>query len=371
MRILTVIGTRPEAIKMAPVVAELARHRNIESRVLVTGQHRQMLDQVLEIFKIVPDYDLDVMRPDQTPADVLARILSGIQPVLREFSPTWVLVQGDTTTVLGAALAASLAGCQVGHVEAGLRTYDRRNPFPEELNRVLVDHASDMHFAPTERSRQALLREGIAEHSVHLTGNTVIDALQVFAAQPAPRIVDEMPTDRRIILVTAHRRENHGQPFRNILAALRALAARPDVHIVYPVHRNPNVWEPAHKALAGLENVTLLEPLDYLAFVPWMRRAYLIMTDSGGIQEEAPSLGVPVLVLREVTERPEAVEAGAAILVGTNTSDIIAQTTRILDSPAIHQTMAKQANPFGDGRAAERIVALLRGLNPVEFGGNR
>ncbi len=279
MRVLTVIGTRPEAIKMAPVIAELARQAGVVSRVLATGQHRHMLDQVLAIFRIAPDYDLDVMRPDQSPTDVLARIASGIQPVLRQFAPDWVLVQGDTTTVLAAALAAAYAGCRVGHVEAGLRTYDRRNPFPEELNRVLVDHASDLHFAPTERARQALLREGIREASIHVTGNTVIDALQVMLARRHPATEPFVKDGRRLILVTAHRRENHGRPIREISEALKQLAMRDDVHIVYPVHRNPNIWQPVHQGLDGIGNVTLLEPLDDLDFIHWMKRAYLILTE--------------------------------------------------------------------------------------------
>lgn len=359
MRTLTVIGTRPEAIKMAPVVTELAKHSEIETRVLVTGQHRQMLDQALNIFQITPSYDLDVMQPDQSPTEVLARILSGIQPVLRTFAPDWVLVQGDTTTVLGAAIAAAYAGVRVGHVEAGLRTYDRRNPFPEEMNRVLVDHCSDLHFAPTERSRLALLHEGIAAEQVYVTGNTVIDALQVIAARNCPGVEWSVPDGRRLILVTAHRRENHGRPIRNIVEALRQLAARGDVHIVYPVHRNPNIWQPVHEYLDGTENVSLIEPLDYLDFVHWMKRAYLILTDSGGIQEEAPSFGVPVLVMREVTERPEAIAAGVARLVGTETVTIVDTANLLLDRVDVYQSMAQAANPFGDGRAAQRIVDIL------------
>lgn len=359
MRILIVIGTRPEAIKMAPVVTELAKHSEIEARVLVTGQHRQMLDQALNIFQITPSYDLDVMQPDQSPTEVLARILAGIQPVLREFAPDWVLVQGDTTTVLGSAIAAAYAGARVGHVEAGLRTYDRRNPFPEELNRVLVDHCSDLHFAPTERSRQALLREGIAAERVHVTGNTVIDALQMIAARGRPVAEWPVPDGRRLILVTAHRRENHGRPIRNIIEALRQLASRGDVHIVYPVHRNPNIWQPVHELLDGTANVSLIEPLDYLDFVHWMKRAHLILTDSGGIQEEAPSFGVPVLVLRDVTERPEAIDAGVARLVGTETATIVDTANLLLDRADVYQSMAQAANPFGDGRAAQRIADIL------------
>jgi UDP-N-acetylglucosamine 2-epimerase (non-hydrolysing) len=359
MRVLTVVGTRPEAIKMAPVVSELARRAGMESRLLVTAQHREMLDQVLNVFQIEPDYDLGVMRPDQSPTDVLTAVLAGLQPVLAKFAPDWVLVQGDTTTVLAAALGATYVGSRVGHVEAGLRTYDRQNPFPEELNRVLTDHASDLHFAPTESARRALLREGIASGRIHVTGNPVVDSLQFIARQASGRHRLAPPSGKRLILVTAHRRENHGEPLQNILAALRQLAARPDVHLVYPVHRNPNVWAPVHAALAGVPNVTLVEPLDYLDFVHLMARAYLILTDSGGIQEEAPSLGVPVLVMRMLTERPEAVEAGVARLVGTDCDLIVIEATRLLDDPAAHAAMTSAVNPFGDGRAARRIVDVL------------
>lgn len=361
MKVLTVFGTRPEAVKMAPVVAELAKHTEIEARVLVTAQHRQMLDQVLQIFQVMPHYDLNVMRPNQSPTEVMAAVLVGLQPILREFAPDWVLVQGDTTTVLAAALGAAYAGSRVGHVEAGLRTYDRQNPFPEELNRVLVDHISDLYFAPTSVSQEALLKEGVPADRIHITGNTVIDALRFISKQSIPNgiLKANIPEGKRLILVTAHRRENHGQPIRNICEALRQLAARPDVHVIYPVHHNPNIWEPVHNILGGVPNITLLEPLDYLNFFYFMKEAYLILTDSGGIQEEAPGLGIPVLVMRAITERPEAVEAGVARLVGTHTNTIVVEATRLLDNPAAYTAMARAINPFGNGTAACQIVDIL------------
>ncbi len=359
MKVISVFGTRPEAVKMAPVVAELRKHPHIESRVLVTAQHRAMLDQVLAIFDITPDDDLNVMQEDQTPTDVAAEVLRRIQPILRDQRPDWILVQGDTTTVLAAALAAFYSRVRVGHVEAGLRTYDRHNPFPEEVNRVIADHLSDLHFAPTETARQALLKEGIPPERIHVTGNTVIDALKVIVARPANGSLPSYPAHKRLVLVTAHRRENFGQPFANMLAALKQIADRQDVHLVYPVHPNPNVRGPAHEILGLHPNVTLLPPIDYLAFAHLMSRAHLILTDSGGIQEEAPGLGVPVLVMRRVTERPEAVAAGTAKLVGTDTTAIVAEAFRLLDDPAAHSAMARAVNPFGDGHAAERIVSIL------------
>jgi len=359
MKVLTVVGTRPEAVKMAPVVMALRQEPAIESRLVATGQHRDMVAPILEVFGIRPDYDLDVMRPNQSPCDVLSDVTRALQPVLRSLAPDWVLVQGDTTTVLAAAIAAAYAGCRVGHVEAGLRTYDRCNPFPEELNRVLVDHASDLCFAPTEVARRHLLREGIPSDRVFVTGNTVVDALQYIVGQSVSSLPFEIPGGKRLVLVTAHRRENHGEPFQNILRAVGALARRRDVHVVYPVHRNPNVWGPAHERLGRAENVTLLEPMDYLSFVHLMKRAYIILTDSGGIQEEAPSLGIPVLVMRSTTERPEALDAGVARLVGTDTETILAAATQLLDDEAAYRRMASSNNPFGDGRAARRIVTIL------------
>ena len=359
MKILTVIGTRPEAVKLAPVVARLAQEPNADSYVLSTGQHREMLDQVLGLFEIVPRFDLRVMRPGQSPTDVMASVLSEMQPILRDLAPDWVLVQGDTTSVLAAALAASYAGCSIGHVEAGLRSYDRRNPFPEEINRVLVDHISDACFAPTERARQALEKEGISPSAIHVTGNTVIDALQTMVKRLPGAIGSKELDTRKQILVTAHRRESHGQPIRRICAALQQLASRSDVQVIYPVHRSPDIWEPVHQMLAGVANIALLGPVDYLTFVDLMARSYVILTDSGGVQEEAPSLGVPVMVMRSVTERPEAVDAGVARLVGTETELIVSEVARLLDQPEERSAMARAVNPFGDGKAAQRIVDIL------------
>ena len=359
MRVMSLIGTRPEAIKMAPVVEELKRRESIESCVVVTGQHREMLDQVLDVFQIVPDYDLAVMSHNQSSTEGLIRILEGLQPVLATWNPDWVLVQGDTTSVLAGALAGAYAGCRIGHVEAGLRTYDRQNPFPEELNRVLVDHASDLLFAPTPRARQALLDEGVENSKVHLTGNTIVDALQAIIQRLPANDMSSVPDGKRLILVTAHRRESHGQPLQSILSALLNLARRDDVHIVYPVHRNPNVQMPVYDALDKAENISLLEPQSYLEFVMLMRQAYLILTDSGGIQEEAPSLGIPVLVMRKVTERPEAVEAGVARLVGTDSVNIVDEATRLLDDPQCYNRMAQAINPFGNGESARLIVDIL------------
>ncbi len=371
MRALSVFGTRPEAIKMAPVVRELQRHPDFVARVCVTAQHREMLDQVLRLFGIRPDYDLNVMAENQTPAQVAAAVLAGLEAVLQQERPDWVLVQGDTTTVAAASLAAYYARCKVGHVEAGLRTHDKWQPFPEELNRRVAGAIADLHFAPTQTARQNLLREGVPDQRILVTGNPVIDALQWVATQPydlglgAP---DLQPAalgrpGARLVLVTAHRRENLGQPLESICLALSDIAARYDgqAHILYPVHRNPNVWEPVHRLLGDAPNVSLTPPLDYLPLVHALKRAYLVLTDSGGLQEEAPALGIPVLVLREVTERPEAVQAGTVRLVGTERTRIVAEATRLLDDPAAYAQMSRAVNPYGDGHAAQRIVAALAG----------
>jgi UDP-N-acetylglucosamine 2-epimerase (non-hydrolysing) len=318
-----------------------------------------MLDQVLNVFKIKPDYDLNVMQDNQTPTDVAAEVLKRLQPILRDEQPDWILVQGDTTTVLAAALAAFYARVRVGHVEAGLRTYDRYNPFPEEINRVLADQLSDLHFAPTETSKKALLREGIEEKRVHVTGNTVIDALRFIVDQPFTGALPPIPTGKKLILVTAHRRENFGEPFANMLQAMKNLADRSDTHLIYPVHPNPNVKKAAHDVLGNHPHVTLLPPMDYFAFAHLMGKAHLILTDSGGIQEEAPGLGVPVLVMRNVTERPEAIEAGTAKLVGMETNVITREAATLLDDSSAHAKMAKAVNPFGDGHSAERIVKII------------
>ncbi|MFQ5746586.1 MAG: non-hydrolyzing UDP-N-acetylglucosamine 2-epimerase [Gemmatimonadota bacterium] len=380
MKILSVFGTRPEAIKMAPVVRELRRasaDSDVQAPVCVTAQHREMLDQVLEIFGIEPEYDLRVMEEDQTPARVAAGVLRGLEAILDRERPDWVLVQGDTTTVAAAALAAFYAGVRVGHVEAGLRTFDRRRPFPEEINRRVAGVLADLHFAPTAAARDNLLREGIPTDRVLVTGNPVIDALQWIVARlpeegPAADGIDmariaALPPETRLVLVTAHRRESFGRPLEEVYGALRELAERygDGIRLVYPAHLNPNVQEPVHRLLGDVPNITLAPPLPYLPLVWLMRRAHFILTDSGGIQEEAPALGVPVLVLREVTERPEAVEAGAARIVGTHRETILAEATRLLEDEEAHAGMAKAVNPFGDGRAGERIVGAVLG-EPVE-----
>jgi UDP-N-acetylglucosamine 2-epimerase (non-hydrolysing) len=365
LKVLTVFGTRPEAVKLAPVLRELARFPHaVVSRACVTAQHRDMLDQVLRIFDISPEYDLDVMQDNQTPTQVASAVLARLEPILIDEKPDWVLVQGDTTTVAAAALAAFYARARLGHVEAGLRTGDRWQPFPEEINRRIAGVVADRHFAPTTRARDNLLRENVDPKSILVTGNPGIDALRWIAVQPQPSMVRDLlreAPEARTILVTAHRRENFGQPLRNICHALRELAERYDgsVRIIYPVHRNPNVWGPVHDLLGSISHVRLLQPLDYLSNLQLMKRAYLVITDSGGIQEEATGLGVPALVLREVTERPEGVETGALRIVGTDTGRIVAEASRLLDDATEYARMAQAPNPFGDGQAAERIVASL------------
>jgi len=371
MKIISVFGTRPEAVKMAPVVQRLAQTSDMDSRVCITAQHRQMLDQVLNLFRIKPDYDLDLMRDDQSLAELSAAIFTHLEPVFAKFKPDWVLVQGDTTTVAITSLLAYYQRIKVGHVEAGLRTHDKWQPFPEEINRRVAGVVADLHFAPTQQARENLLREGIPHKAIALTGNPVIDALQFVARQPVPQETCELLEDlgidsssanneKKLILVTAHRRENFGQPLENICLALRELAKRGDVEIVYPVHLNPNVLMPVNKILGKVKHVTLLPPLDYLPLVHLQKRAKIILTDSGGIQEEAPAFGVPVLVLREVTERPEGVAAGTLKLVGTEAGRIVHEAKRLLDDPSAHAKMAKAVNPFGDGHAAERIVGALK-----------
>jgi len=365
MKILSVFGTRPEAVKMAPVVQQLAQTPDVDSRVCVTAQHRQMLDQVLNLFSIKPDYDLDLMRDDQSLAETSAAIFTHLDPVFADFEPDWVLVQGDTTTVAITSLLAYYRRIKVGHVEAGLRTYNKWQPFPEEINRRVAGVVADLHFAPTQQARQNLLHEGIRDEAIAVTGNPVIDALQFVAEQPVPEEVEELLGkleigNRDLVLVTAHRRENFGQPLENICLALEELAERGDVEIVYPVHLNPNVQEPVKRILGDVSHVTLLPPLDYLPLVHLQKRAKIILTDSGGIQEEAPAFGVPVLVLREVTERPEGVEAGTLKLVGTEAGNIVREAMRLLDDSSAHAEMAKAVNPFGDGHAAERIVDTLK-----------
>lgn len=350
---------------MAPVVMELQKHPNeFRSIVCVTAQHREMLDDVLSLFSIEPNYDLDVMQDAQSPAYVAAKVLDRLEPIFATEKPDWVLVQGDTTTTMAAALGAFYNRVRVGHIEAGLRTRNRLQPYPEEINRRVASVVTDLHFVPTQRARDNLLNEGVAADDIILTGNTVIDALlEITSREVAPSSEDARPWDHTkspIILVTAHRRESFGEPIREICRAIAKIASDNDVHVVYPVHPNPNVRGPAYEELSSLRNVTLTDPLDYLTLAQLMKRSHLILTDSGGIQEEAPSLGVPVLVMREVTERPEAIEAGVAKIVGTHSEDIVREAQRLLDDPEKHRIMAKAVNPFGDGHASERIVLALR-----------
>ncbi|MCC7494511.1 MAG: UDP-N-acetylglucosamine 2-epimerase (non-hydrolyzing) [Fimbriimonadaceae bacterium] len=369
-------GTRPEAVKMAPLVQALRADSRFRCSCIVTAQHREMLDQVLAVFGITPDADLDLMRPGQQLADLTARVLTELTPVLRADRPDLVLVQGDTTTVLAASLAAFYEQIAVGHVEAGLRTGDRYNPFPEEINRRLTGRLATLHFAPTDWAAGNLRAEGVAPDSIYLTGNTVIDALQQVAAgeQPWPDDVDPAAlTGRRLLLVTAHRRENLGEPLQAICQALRDIVtAEPETALLFAMHRNPAVRQTVRDVLGDLPRVQLIEPPDYFAFVGLMRRATLILTDSGGIQEEAPALGKPVLVLRRTTERPEGVDAGTARLVGTDRAAIVAAALQLLRDANAWRAMAQAVNPYGDGRAAQRIVEALAhhsglGPRPADF----
>ncbi len=365
-RVITLIGTRPEAVKMAPVILQLARTPGIESIVCATGQHRQMLDQVMSIFGITPDIDLNVMEPNQQLAQTTAKILLALDVVFAREKPDWVLVQGDTTTVMAASLAAFYRRVKIGHIEAGLRTYDKDSPFPEEANRRIADALADLYFAPTWQTRANLLREGVDTSRVLVTGNTVIDALMMIRERVRGRDLTHITGDigaKQLLLVTSHRRESFGEPFENTCRALRTLAERyrDRIHIVYPVHLNPNIQAPANQLLAGVPNITLTEPVDYETIVALMDRAHFILTDSGGIQEEAPSLNKPVLVLREKTERIEVVERGAARLVGTDYDTIVREATRLLEDPAAYRAMATAGNPYGDGTASAQIAAAIAG----------
>jgi UDP-N-acetylglucosamine 2-epimerase (non-hydrolysing) len=367
LRVLSIVGTRPEAIKMAPVILELGRRTPCAiSRVCVTGQHRDLLDSPLALFGIVPDYDLAVMQHAQSPIQVAARVMTELDHVLERERPDWVLVQGDTTTAMAASVVAAYRRVRLGHVEAGLRTHDKNHPFPEEINRRITGVVSDLHFAPTERSRANLMREGESSERIVVTGNPVIDALHMAVAMPfeaRAELLSDVPADRRIILLTAHRRENFGRPLERICEAVLTLAEayRGDVHVVYPVHPNPAVRDTVTARLSGRQGISLMEPLNYLPLVHLMKRSTLVLTDSGGIQEEAPGLGKPVLVLRETTERPEAVEAGTVELVGTDPDRIVARTRELLDDASAYERMARAVNPYGDGKAAQRIAdALIR-----------
>jgi UDP-N-acetylglucosamine 2-epimerase (non-hydrolysing) len=364
-KILSIIGTRPEAIKMAPVIRELmGRGEKILSRVCVTAQHREMLDSVLKLFDIRPDHDLNLMRDNQSLSQLTSAAISGLDSVVRQEKPDWILVQGDTTTVLAAGLAGFYHQIRIGHVEAGLRSGQKYQPFPEEINRRIAGVVADAHFAPTEEARQNLLREGVPESAVHVTGNTVIDALHYIAAMPfninqSP--LAGIPAQKRWVLVTAHRRENFGAPLERICDALRQLAGRyaGSVQLIYPVHLNPNVEKPVRKMLGQIENISLLPPLEYLPMVHLMKRSEIVLTDSGGLQEEAPGLGKPVLVFREVTERPEGVRAGTVRLVGSDTGRIVEQASRLLDDRNAYEAMSKAIQPYGDGYAARRIADIL------------
>ncbi|AVF36653.1 non-hydrolyzing UDP-N-acetylglucosamine 2-epimerase [Rahnella sikkimica] len=370
MKVLTIFGTRPEAIKMAPLVHALSQDTLFESKVCVTAQHREMLDQVLRLFEITPDYDLDIMKPGQVLTEITSRILTGLKPVLETFKPDVVLVHGDTATTLSASLAAFYHQIPVGHVEAGLRTGDLTSPWPEEGNRVLTSHLAQWHFAPTETARANLLRENIPSRGIFITGNTVIDALLWVRerlnndAEMAQQLADKYPflqDDKKLILVTGHRRESFGGGFERICSALAEIALQhPDVQIVYPVHLNPNVSEPVNRILYGIDNIVLIDPQDYLPFVYLMDKAYLILTDSGGVQEEAPSLGKPVLVMRETTERPEAVDAGTVRLVGTNAAKIVEEVNRLLTDKSEYESMSRAHNPYGDGHACQHILEALK-----------
>ena len=373
-KILLVFGTRPEAIKMAPLVKALQKDtEHFETRVCVTAQHRQMLDQVLEVFGITPEYDLNIMAPNQDLYDITAKVLLGLREVLKDFRPDTVLVHGDTTTSMGASLAAFYMQIPVGHVEAGLRTYNMLSPWPEEMNRQVTDRICTYYFAPTEQSRANLLQENIDAKKIFITGNTVIDALLMAvdiistAAGVKEKMAKELQEkgytvgDREYILVTGHRRENFGDGFLHICKAIKELAAlHPEMDIVYPVHLNPNVQKPVYELLSGLSNVYLISPLDYLPFIYAMQHSTLLLTDSGGVQEEAPSLGKPVLVMRDTTERPEAVEAGTGKLGGTDAEAIVSNVTALLQDKEMYKRMSETHNPYGDGQACERIIAALR-----------
>ena len=379
LRVLSIFGTRPEAVKMAPVIQSLAHTPGVDSLVCVTAQHRQMLDQVLGLFNIVPDVDLDLMQPNQSLANLTADIFTHLDPILADLKPDWILVQGDTTTVMASSLVAFYRHIRVGHVEAGLRTHDKWQPFPEEINRRIASVVTDLHFAPTDWARQNLLRENIPSAQIIITGNPVIDALNaVVKMPPTPSVLElfkrmdihyessdtnspTIPGSPRLILVTAHRRENFGEPLTNICMALKELANsyRDEIRIVYPVHLNPNVQAPVYRLLSDTPNIILLAPLDYLPMVHLMKQASLVLTDSGGLQEEAPALGIPVLVMRAVTERPEGVIAGTVRLVGTDTEQILSQSRYLLDDPQAYATMAQAINPYGDGKAATRITNAI------------
>jgi UDP-N-acetylglucosamine 2-epimerase (non-hydrolysing) len=370
---LIVFGTRPEAIKMAPLVKEFLKYPEVfETKVCITAQHREMLDQVLEFFEITPDFDLDLMKPNQNLYSLTADIITSLKPILEDFEPDYVYVHGDTTTTMATSIAAFYSGAQVCHVEAGLRTFNKLSPFPEEINRSITGRITEFHFSPTSTSKANLIRENIDENNILITGNTVIDALHFstnkvdslkFKDSEIENLKTIVDTTKRLLLVTGHRRENHGQGFINICSALKQIAIKhKDCQIIYPVHLNPNVQKPVYELLEGINNVKLIKPLSYPAFVWLMNQSYLIITDSGGVQEEAPSLGKPVLVMRDTTERPEAVEAGTVLLVGTDIEKIISETDKLLNNQEFYNSMSMLHNPYGDGKSCEKIVEFIRDL---------
>ncbi|MGY8933621.1 MAG: non-hydrolyzing UDP-N-acetylglucosamine 2-epimerase [Flavobacteriales bacterium] len=369
---LIVFGTRPEAIKMAPLVLAFKNEKSFITKICVTAQHREMLDQVLEFFEITPDFDLNVMKPNQNLYSLTATIIEGMKPVLEEVKPDFVYVHGDTTTSMAVGIAAFYSGAKVCHVEAGLRTFDRKYPFPEEFNRQLTGKIADYHFAPTLLSQKNLLKENTNSNTIIVTGNTVIDALlfgiekvntSKFEDNEIENLKETLDFQKKIILVTGHRRENHGQGLLNICSALKTIAEKnPETQIIYPVHLNPNVEQPVYELLSGITNIKLVKPLAYAAFIWLMGKAYLIITDSGGIQEEAPSLGKPVLVTRDTTERPEAVEEGTVLLVGTDTQKIIEETQKLISDINYYKDMSLLHNPYGDGKACNRIVDFIKNI---------
>jgi UDP-N-acetylglucosamine 2-epimerase (non-hydrolysing) len=368
---LIIFGTRPEAVKMAPLVKEFQRHSQFETRVCVTAQHREMLDQVLEFFEITPDFDLDLMKPNQNLYSLTSDIILGLKPILEEFQPDYVYVHGDTTTTMAASIAAFYSGAKVCHVEAGLRTHNKLSPFPEEINRQVTSRIADIHFAPTIQSKNNLVLENVSEGNIIITGNTVIDALLESSVkvneienseiEGLKKIID---TSKKLILVTGHRRENHGQGFINICEALKEIATtNKDVQIIYPVHLNPNVKKPVYEILGNINSIHLINPLAYPEFVWLMNHSYIIITDSGGVQEEAPSLGKPVLVMRDTSERPEAIDAGTVILVGTDRDKIVNHCNDLLNNSVRYQKMSSLHNPYGDGNACQRIAEYIISLN--------
>jgi UDP-N-acetylglucosamine 2-epimerase (non-hydrolysing) len=370
---LIIFGTRPEAIKMAPLVKEFQKNSVFETKVCITAQHREMLDQVLEFFEITPDYDLNLMKPNQNLYGLTADIITNLKPILEDFNPDYVYVHGDTSTTMASSIAAFYSGAKVCHVEAGLRTFNMRSPFPEEMNRRVAGVIADYHFSPTQTSHDNLVNENTNKENILITGNTVIDAL-MFSANKLQKenyldkeiesLKEAINFDKKIILVTGHRRENHGQGFINICKALQTIALEhPEVEIIYPVHLNPNVQKPVYEYLDKIDNITLINPLSYPAFVWLMDKSFLIITDSGGVQEEAPSLGKPVLVMRDTTERPEAVDAGTVLLVGTDIEKITTHTNNLLTNIEAYKAMSALHNPYGDGKACERIVNFIKALN--------